>query len=99
MLPDELHAKLEDKKLLLTAKKPVTNVSDVNRVWGLHRALLLNAIKGADVGFEKQLQINGLGFKAAFQDNKIVFILGFSHKIDFELPEDVTWILIKQDKT
>lgn len=89
-LPAELEAKLEDKKLMLLAKKTGDNVSGANRSWGLHRALLFNAIKGADAGFEQQLQINGLGFKAAVSGNKVVFSLGFSHKIDFVLPKDVT---------
>ena len=90
MLPHQLEAALEGKKLCLGTKKPVTNISEVNRLWGMHRALLCNAIKGADSGFEQQLQINGLGFKAAVSGNKVIFSLGFSHKIDFILPKDVT---------
>ncbi|MFI5333423.1 MAG: 50S ribosomal protein L6 [Candidatus Babeliales bacterium] len=90
ILPPELEAKVDGKKLTLAAKKSAIDASAVNTVWGLHRALLANAIKGADVGFEQQLQINGLGFKAAVSGNKVVFSLGFSHKIDFVLPKDVT---------
>lgn len=90
MLPNELDATLEGKKLCIVAKKSGANASEVNRLWGMHRALLSNAIKGADNGFEQQLLINGLGFKAAVSGNKVVFSLGFSHKIDFILPKDVT---------
>src|SRR3974377_2103717 len=57
-----LSAELKNKKLFILQKK---ETSDTNRVWGLNRALLFNKIKGADVGFEKQLKIVGLGFKAA----------------------------------
>lgn len=89
ILPNELHAHVEDKKLFITVDQ-AANKNDSNRLWGLHRALLANEIKGADVGFEKQIQINGLGFKAALSGNKIIFSLGFSHKIDFDLPKDVS---------
>ncbi len=65
-------------------------VPDINRLWGLHRALIANKLKGADVGFETQIQIIGLGYKVAIAGRKAVFSLGFSHKINFELPEDVT---------
>lgn len=95
VLPQGLTAKLEDKKLYISEEEKSSNRS-LNRVWGLHRALIANAIKGADVGFEKQVQINGLGFKAALAGNKIVFSLGYSHKIDFDLPKEVS---LEIDKT
>lgn len=88
-----LKAELRDKELLITAAQ-VT--SDTNRLWGLHRALLNNKIIGADIGFTKQLRINGLGFKAIATGPKIQFSLGFSHKIDMELPQNVS---IEIDKT
>ena len=99
ILPDVLTAKVEGKTLHIGALKDSVsrNVQkDANRVWGLHRALLFNKIKGADVPFEKELIINGLGFKAAVSGQKVVFTLGFSHKIDFELPKEVT---LEVDKT
>lgn len=85
-LPDLLAIELKDKELYITSKKLT---KDTNRLWGLHRALLTNKIKGADTGFEKVLRINGLGFKAAVTGPKIQFSLGFSHKIDFTLPTEV----------
>ena len=62
----------------------------------MHRALLANKIKGIQQDFEKIVQINGLGFKAAVSGSKVVFSLGYSHKIDFNLPKDVT---LEVDKT
>ena len=52
--------------------------------------LLANAIHGVDKGFEKQLKIIGLGYKAVLSGKKIVLSLGFSHKIDVVLPEHVS---------
>lgn len=93
IIPDGFAYKVEDKKLFIV---PVRKGSDVNRLWGLHRALLSNVIKGADTGFEKQLRIVGLGFKAVNAAGKLQFSLGFSHKIDVELPKEVT---VEIDKT
>lgn len=93
LLPKELAVKIEDKNLLITAQE---DTPDSRRIWGLNRALLANHIKGASVGFEKQLLIEGLGFKAVLAGSKVVFSLGFSHKIDFELPKGVT---LEVDKT
>lgn len=97
-LPESLIAQIDDKKLLLVPQAKGSKVAqrDVNRVWGLHRALLSNCVRGSDIPFEKEVQINGLGFKAVMSGQKIVFTLGFSHKIDFELPKDVT---LEIDKT
>lgn len=99
VLPSELNAQLKDKKLIVEPQKTKASKSsqrEVNRVWGLHRALLFNCIKGADAAFEKEMQITGLGFKAAVAGQKVVFTLGYSHKIDFELPKEVT---LEVDKT
>ena len=97
-IPSELSVELKDKKIILQPAKTSARQSqrEINRVWGLHRALLSNEIKGADAPFEKELHINGLGFKAAVSGQKVVFSLGYSHKIDFELPKEVT---LEVDKT
>ena len=63
---------------------------DVNRIWGLHRALLANKIGGAHTKFETKVKIVGLGYKAIPKGKeKIEFTLGYSHKINFDLPKDV----------
>ena len=93
VLPEELTIQVNGNELLVVVKDPS---QDANRVWGLHRALLANCITGASVGFEKNIQIEGLGYKAVLTGSKIVFSLGYSHKIDFELPKGVT---LELDKT
>lgn len=57
---------------------------------GLMRALLNNMVTGVTNGFERKLEINGVGYKAAIQGNKAVFNLGFSHPIEVPFPEGVT---------
>lgn len=96
-LPEGMSAKLDGKQLALSFDvKDAQSARDINRIWGLNRALLANKIKGCQASFERVMQINGLGFKAAVSGSKVVFSLGFSHKIDFILPKDVS---LEVDKT
>lgn len=92
-VPALLNVIVENKELKLVCDAPS---SENNRIWGLHRALLANKIKGAQDGFVLQLKIEGLGYKAAVSGNKIVFSLGYSHKIDFDIPEGIT---VEADRT
>jgi large subunit ribosomal protein L6 len=96
VLPESLEVKLDGKTLALYPAPAFARERSINQVWGLHRSLLDSKIKGASHGFERRLQINGLGFKAQVSGKNVVFALGFSHKIDFELPDTVT---MEVDKT
>ena len=62
----------------------------------MHRALLSNVLNGAAKEFEKNLKITGLGYKAVIQGNKMQFALGYSHKIDLDIPSGLT---VQVDKT
>ena len=57
---------------------------------GLLRSLLANAVEGVTKGFEKKLEVNGVGFKINLQGSKLVLQLGFSHPVEFQLPEGVS---------
>lgn len=92
-IPASLQVALENGALLLTLNpesKKIEKIKDLNRVWGLHRALLCNKITGANVEFEKKINIIGLGYKAILSGKMITLSLGYSHKIDFELPENIS---------
>lgn len=56
-------------------------------IWGTYASHILNMLDGVTKGFEKKLQIEGIGFKAEVKGNTIVFNLGFSHQITLEIPE------------
>lgn len=57
---------------------------------GLMRALTANLFKGVSQGFERQLEINGVGYKAEVKGSTIVLSLGFSHPVEFKLPDGIT---------
>ena len=59
-------------------------------LWGLFRALVQNLMDGVTKGFEKKLEVNGVGFKVAAQPGKLVMSLGFSHPVEVEVPKDLT---------
>lgn len=90
-LPDFLKAESDGKQLKLVLLKERDN----KKFWGLHRALLFNTLKGASDLFVKKLIITGLGFKAELAGSKIKLSLGYSHKIEVELPKNVTLELDK----
>lgn len=92
-LPAAIKVQLADNQLKLTA---TDSKRETKMLWGLHRALLANKIKGAAEGFKQEVNITGLGFKAALAGKNIIFSLGFSHKIEFPIPEGIT---ITIDKT
>jgi large subunit ribosomal protein L6 len=58
--------------------------------WGTYRALIANAVEGLDKGFKKSLEINGVGYRAAVKGKVLELQLGFSHPINFEIPEGIT---------
>lgn len=86
-LSPEVEVKVEDKTLVVSLKK---ETKKARAQWGLHRALLANKIKGAETGFEQGIKIVGLGYKAQLSGKKMTFSLGYSHKIEYTLPEGVT---------
>ena len=58
--------------------------------WGLYRSLLKNMVEGVSKGFEKKLEINGVGYKVTGGGQKLTLALGFSHKITYTAPEGIT---------
>lgn len=92
-LPEFLKATVADNALLIEMQ---SEDRDHKKFWGLHRSLLANAILGSMKEFERNLEINGLGFKAEVSGKKVTFTLGYTHKIFMTLPEIVS---LTVDKT
>ena len=76
--------------------KPKKIDQETKRLWGMNRSLINNAIIGSSVGFEKILELSGVGYRAALKGNQLNLQLGFSHDINFDIPEDVKILVEKQ---
>ena len=76
--------------------KPKNNTQDTKRLWGMNRSLINNAIIGASTGYEKTLELSGVGYRAALKGNVLNLQLGFSHDINFDIPEGVKIQVEKQ---
>lgn len=79
---------LENNEVKITVKDP--ELKSDKALWGLYGSMVKNMIIGVTVGFEKKLEINGVGYKAALSGDKITLNLGFSHPVDFSLPKGIT---------
>ena len=69
--------------------KPRNLTKKSRQHWGMNRTQIANLIKGVTTGFTKYLELNGVGYRAAIQGNTLKLSLGYSHEIDFAVPESV----------
>ena len=76
--------------------KPKKLTQDIKRLWGMNRSLLNNAIIGASKGYEKILELSGVGFRAVLKGKQLNLQLGFSHDINFDIPEGIKIAVEKQ---
>ncbi len=77
-----------DSAIILTIED-IKNKKD-KALWGTNRQLVANLITGVSVGFSKQLEINGVGYKWELQGKNLILRVGFSHPVEFEIPENIT---------
>ena len=76
--------------------KPKTINETTKRLWGMNRSLVKNAIIGASEGYTKILELTGVGFRAALKGKQLNLQLGFSHDINFDIPENIKILVEKQ---
>lgn len=70
----------------------------VKALFGLFRTLIANMVKGVAEGFERVLEIQGVGYRAEVQGNQLILNLGYSHPVPFQLPEGISAQVEKQTK-
>ncbi|HMS93464.1 MAG TPA: 50S ribosomal protein L6 [Candidatus Saccharibacteria bacterium] len=84
---------LSDVTVTLEGTQAIVTRKDDERIakaqHGLQRALLANAVEGITKGFEKKLEVNGVGFRVASSNNELTMSLGFSHEVKYKAPEGV----------
>ncbi len=85
-LPKMIEASLDGEQLVVTRDG---EYAEAKAKHGLSRAILNNLVQGVSQGFVKKLVINGVGFKAAVQGDKITLNLGYSHQIHYPIPNQI----------
>ena len=85
-LPRDIKANVEDNRISLVRNAETRSVKALH---GLARSLVNNMVQGVSVGFTKDLIIEGVGFKAAVQGDKLNLSLGFSHPVLFPIPDGI----------
>ena len=69
---------------------------ETKRLWGMNRSLVNNAVIGTSKGYEKTLELVGVGYRASLKDRELSLQLGFSHDIKFDIPENIKITIEKQ---
>ena len=83
----DVDLKIEDKIMTIMVDR---QDKKTRALWGMTRALVSNMVSGVSKGFERVLEINGLGYRAELKGNNIELQLGYSHSIQFPLPDGVS---------
>lgn len=86
---NRVNISLKDGVLSFGLKEDSSEGLNLNAFWGTYRALANNIVIGLTSGFSKQLEINGVGYKAAVKGKILELSLGFSHPINYEIPDGV----------
>lgn len=89
-----IKAEVKDGKVFISPQKQ-ENSNTSRSLWGLHRAIIANMIEGVNKGFEKKLEIEGVGYKAAVQGDELVLNLGFVNPVAIKKPEGIAFTVEK----
>ena len=91
---DIFDLKINDNKDISIKPKKINK--DTKRLWGMNRSLINNAVIGAKEGFEKILELKGVGYRATIKGSTLNLQLGYSHDINFDIPKDIKITIEKQ---
>ncbi|MBL7022157.1 50S ribosomal protein L6 [Patescibacteria group bacterium] len=83
-----VNVEVKDKEILVTI--PEGSKKEIRSLWGTTRSIIDSLVTGVVEGFKKQLEINGVGFKAEMKGKVLVLNVGFSHQVEYNIPEDIT---------
>ncbi|GLK76157.1 50S ribosomal protein L6 [Methylopila jiangsuensis] len=83
---DEVVVEFKDGKVSV---QPRTESKGARSKWGMSRTMVSNLVEGVTKGFEKKLEISGVGYRAAVQGKELVLALGYSHDVKYPIPEGI----------
>ncbi len=84
---DDVTIAVEDNAVTVT---PRGSSKRARQQWGMSRSMVANLVTGVTAGFKKELEIQGVGYRAQFQGTNLKLNLGYSHEVDFAVPQGVT---------
>jgi large subunit ribosomal protein L6 len=87
VLPDDIEGKLEDGQIKVD---PREKTQRARSMWGLSRSMVQNLATGVTQGFERKLEIEGVGYRASVQGKNLVLALGYSHDVNYPIPQGIT---------
>lgn len=87
VLPAESIVEIKDNQAIVT---PANDTQDARAKWGLSRALINNMVQGVTEGFTITLEVSGVGYRAQVQGSTLKMNLGFSHDVEFPIPDGIT---------
>ena len=90
---DDVTLAVEDNAVTV---KPRGTSKRARQQWGMSRTMVANLVQGVTDGFKKELEINGVGYRAAIQGNVLKLSLGYSHEVNFDVPQGVSVTCPKQ---
>ena len=83
---EDVDTKIEDGQLTVSL---LGDTIRSRKLWGTYRALAQNIVKGVSEGYKRELQINGVGYRAVIQGKELVLQLGYSHEVRYSVPEGI----------
>ncbi|MBO0733613.1 MAG: 50S ribosomal protein L6 [Methylocapsa sp.] len=86
VVPDHVNMTVSDGKIHVT---PRSDSKEARAMWGMTRAMINNLVAGVSKGFERRLEINGVGYKAALSGKNLQLSLGYSHDLTFPVPAGI----------
>jgi large subunit ribosomal protein L6 len=87
VLPDDIEGKLENGQIKVD---PREKTQRARSMWGLSRSMVQNLAVGVTQGFERKLEIEGVGYRASVQGKNLVLALGYSHDVNYAIPQGIT---------
>lgn len=85
-LPKEIKATFKEDKITFSPSKATKKSA---ALWGLWRAIIANIVRGISQGFEKKLELEGVGYRAEIKGEKLILSLGFSHPVEIKIPPGI----------
>ena len=95
VLPEEMDIKVEGSEVIVSRPNDLKKMKSLH---GLTRTLIYNMVIGVTEGYEKKLEVNGVGYRAQKQGKKLVLSLGYSHPVEMEDPEGIETVCDGQNK-